>query len=134
MPRCAVLLSPGLAVVALAAGVDETADADVVADLVLGHLGADRGDDAGDLVAGHDGVVGLAPLALDGVDVGVADARELDVEGHVVRPDVAALDGGLGQRLGGRCGGVGGNGGRQQPLCRLQASRSYAATVRPTDG
>ena len=73
----------------------------MVADLVLGHLGADLGDDAGDLVAGDDRVVRLAPLALDGVDVGVADAGELDVERDVVRADVAALDGGLGQRLGG---------------------------------
>src|SRR3546814_5050866 len=44
--------------------VDEATDADVVADLVLGHLGADLGDDAGDLVADDDGVVGFAPLAL----------------------------------------------------------------------
>ena len=82
----AVLLEAGLAVVALAAGVDEAADADAVADLVLGHLGADLGDDAGDLVAGDHRVVRLAPLGLDGVDVGVADAGELDVEGTSCGP------------------------------------------------
>ena len=42
----AVLLLTGLAVLAFAAGVDEAADADAVADLVLGDLGADLGDDA----------------------------------------------------------------------------------------
>ena len=47
----AVLLLAGEAVLALAAGVDHAADADAVADLVLGHLGADLGDDADDLVA-----------------------------------------------------------------------------------
>ena len=47
----AVLLLAGLAVLALAAGVDHAADADAVADLVLGDLGADLLDDAGDLVA-----------------------------------------------------------------------------------
>ena len=69
--------SPAWQLLALAAGVDEAADADAVADLVLGDLGADLGDDAGDLVAGHQRVVDLAPLAVDGVDVGVADAGEL---------------------------------------------------------
>ena len=98
MPRAgAVLLQPGLAVVALAAGVDETADADAIADLELRDLGADLGDDTGDLVTGHDGVVGLAPFGPDGVDVGVADTREMDVEGDIVRPDVAAVDRGLGE-------------------------------------
>jgi hypothetical protein len=41
----------GEAVLALAAGVDHAADPDPVADLVLRDLGADLGDDAGDLVA-----------------------------------------------------------------------------------
>ena len=87
----AVLLQPGPAVVTLAARVDETADADVVADLVPGDLGADLGHHACDLVAGDQRVVGLAPFGLDGVDVGVADTGELDVEGHVVGADVTAL-------------------------------------------
>ena len=117
----AVLLYSGATAAALPAGVDETAHADAVAHLVLGHVGADRGDDAGDFVAGHDGICGCAPLAAHGVDVGVADAREVDVEGDIVRPDVAALDGGFGQRCGRRCRGVCGNDGHQQPLCRLLA-------------
>ena len=76
----AVLLQALLAAVALAAGVDEAADADAVADLVLADVGADLGDDAGDLVADDDRPAGVAPLAARGVDVGVADAGELDVD------------------------------------------------------
>jgi hypothetical protein len=95
---------------AFATGVDEAADADAVADLVLRHVGPDFGDDARDLVAGRHGVLDVAPLAAHGVQVGVADAGELDVDRDIVRPDVAALDGGLAQRLGGRGRGVCGNG------------------------
>ena len=39
----------------------------------------------------------------------MTDAREVDVERDVVRSDFAAGDGGLGQRLGRRRGGIGGN-------------------------
>ena len=96
----AVLLLAGLAVDALAAGVDHAADADPVADGVLGHVGADLGDDAGDLVAGNQRVGLRAPVAADSVDVGVADAGVLDLDQDVVRADVAALDGGGDERLG----------------------------------
>ena len=74
---------------------------------VLGDVGADLGDDAGDLVAGHDREGLRAPVAADGVDVGVADAGVLDLDQDVVGADVAALDGGGGQRLAGGGGGVG---------------------------
>ena len=97
MPSRQYCSSPLQAVVALAAGVDHAADADAVADGVPGDLGADLGDDAGDLVAGDQRVGLRAPVAADGVDVGVADAGELDVDQDVVRADVAALDGGGGQ-------------------------------------
>ena len=72
-----------------------------------GDLGADLGDDADDLVAGHDRERLGAPVAVDGVDVGVADAGVLDLDEDVVGSDVAALDGGGGQRLAGGGGGVG---------------------------
>jgi hypothetical protein len=86
----------------------------VVADLVLGDVGADGGDDARDFVAGNDRVLGETPLRFDGVDVGMADAGELDVDGDVVRAGVAALDRRLAQvpRLIG--GGVRGNSAHQQ--------------------
>ena len=87
---------------------DHAADADAVADLVLGDVGADLGDDADDLVAGHDGEGLRAPVAVDGVDVGVADAGVLDLDEDVVGSDVAPLDDRRGQRLagGGGCVGV----------------------------
>ena len=95
----AVLLLAGLAVLALAAGVHEAADADPVADGVLRDLGADLADHAGDLVAGHHREQGLAPLLAGLVDVGVADAGVRDVDHHVVRARVAALDGAALERL-----------------------------------
>ena len=94
----AVLLLTGEAGFAFTAGVDEAADTDAVADLVLGDLGADLGDDSGDLVAGNDGVGRAAPLVACGVDVGVADARELDLDEDVLRTELAPLDGDLLER------------------------------------
>ncbi len=93
----AVLLLARQAVPALAARVDEAPDTDAIADRELRDFCADLRDDAGNLMAGHDGVAGLAPLGPDGVDVGVTDAREMDIEGDVVRSDVAAGDRGLGE-------------------------------------
>ena len=54
--------------------------------------GADLGDDTDDLVARHDRERLGTPVAVDGVDVGVADAGVLDLDEDVVGPDVAALD------------------------------------------
>ena len=104
----AVLLVAVAAVGALAARVDHAADADAVADLVRGDVGAGFGDDADDLVAGYDGEGLGSPVAVDGVDVGVADAGVLDRDEDVVGSDLATLDGGGGQRLagGGCCVGV----------------------------
>ena len=113
----AVLLLALLAVDALAAGVDHAADADAVADGVLGDGRADLGDDAGDFVARRQRVLLRAPVAADGVDVRVADAGELDVDQDVVRANVPALDGGgnEGFRRGG--GGVSVNGKHGSPAC-----------------
>ena len=68
---------------------------------------ADLGDDTGDLVADDDRVGDLAPLRAHGVDVGVADARELRVDEHLVLPDVPPLDRRALQRSVGRGGGDG---------------------------
>ena len=72
-----------------------------------GDLGPDLGDDADDLVAGDHGEGLRAPVAVDGVDVGVADAGVLDLDEDVVRADGPALDGGGGQGPAGGGGGVG---------------------------
>ena len=87
------------------ARVHHAADADPVADLVPGDVGADLGNDPDDLVAGYDGEGLRSPVAVDGVDVGVADAGVLDLDEDVVGSDVTPLDDGGGQRLaGGGCG------------------------------
>ena len=106
----AVLLQTGLAVLAGAAGVDEAADAHPVADCEFAYLRTDLGHDAGDLMSGHHRVAGLTPLGAHRMNIGVADPGEVDVESDVVWADAAAGDRGFGQRFGGRCGGVGGDG------------------------
>jgi len=68
---------------------------------VLGDLGADLGDGADDLVPDDLRVLDGAPVAADGVDVGVADAGEGDVDEDVLRADVPSLDGRLDEGLGG---------------------------------
>ena len=103
------------ALLALTAGPGLAADADAVADLVLGDRGADLADVADDLVADDLGVGDLAPVAADGVDVGVADAGVGDVDEDVVRSQVTALDGGRDERLGGRGSRVGVDGEHGSP-------------------
>jgi hypothetical protein len=83
-----------------AAAVDHAADADPVADLELRHIVADRRDHARDLVSGHQRIDGVAQVVLHDVQVGVADAREPDVDGHVVGAGIAAGEGVGGQGRG----------------------------------
>jgi hypothetical protein len=64
--------------VAAAAGQDEGAD-DAVAGLDVGHVGGDLNDDAGHFVA-EDGGGGVGQLALDHVEVAVADAAGSDLD------------------------------------------------------
>src|SRR5206468_10227607 len=88
----AVLLEALLARGAAAAGVDHAAHADGVADLELLHPRADPRDLPDDLVPHHQRVLRRAPLAAHGVQVGVADAAVLNVDRHVVRPRLTALE------------------------------------------
>ncbi|MNY36537.1 hypothetical protein D3C86_1710320 [compost metagenome] len=81
------------------AGIDEAADADVVADLELRDLGADGFHDTGNLMAGNDRIDGVLPLVADGVDVRVADAGIFDVDDDVVIVRLAAFEGERGKRL-----------------------------------
>ncbi|NYD99959.1 hypothetical protein BJY21_001144 [Kineosphaera limosa] len=64
----------------------------MVADGVLGDAGTDGADHAGNLVPDDHRVLDRAPLGAHGVDVGVADAGELDVDEHLVLADLAPLD------------------------------------------
>ena len=80
--RLAEVLASADAVAAVAARHDEGAD-DAVAHVDVGHAGADGVDDAGDLVAEHAGG-GERDLALEDVEVGVADAAGCDLHAHFV--------------------------------------------------
>jgi len=74
------------------AGVDEAADADVVAGLELRDLAADRRDDAGDLMARHQREHAVAPAVVDHVNVGMTDAAIADRDDDVVVVRLAALE------------------------------------------
>ena len=88
----AIGFGAGLAVVADPAGFDGDAYAGEVADFELGDGGADGGDVADDFVAGDHGVDGAAPLIADLVDVGVADAAEVDCNDDVIGARFAAVE------------------------------------------
>ena len=101
----AVHLLSLLALLAPAAGARLAADADAVADLVLGHGRADLADEADDLMTDDLRVGDRAPIAADGVDVGVADPCIYAMSISTSRgPKVAALESRGNERFGGgRC-------------------------------
>jgi hypothetical protein len=103
----AELFQPLAAARAGAAGVDEAAHADRVADLELLHRAADRRHAPDDLVAGHGGILGEVPLVAREVQVGVADAAVEDLDLHIARERLAAFDDGGRERRGGADGGIG---------------------------
>src|SRR5690606_11874503 len=76
---------------AAAAGVDNTADTRQVADLELGHLGADLGYPADDLMAGHHGKDAAPEAIVGGQQVGMADAAVQHLHQHIVGTGIAAL-------------------------------------------
>jgi hypothetical protein len=90
----AELLQTGLAVGAVAVGVNQTADCSKVAGFELGDCGADLGDTTDDLMSwnawiesGHP-----APLVTDLVQVRVADTAEKDFDLNVVFARIAPGD------------------------------------------
>ncbi|KDA05250.1 hypothetical protein DC31_03565 [Microbacterium sp. CH12i] len=98
----AVLLFAGSAARAFAAGVHQASDAHTVADGELRYFGADLGDSAGDLVSDSQRVLLGPPVALDRMNIGVADARPADVDAYILGADVAAFDRARNERVGGR--------------------------------
>lgn len=81
------------------AGIDEAANADMIADLEFRDLGADGLHDTGNLMAGNDREDGILPFVADGVDVRVADAGIFDIDDNVVIVRLAAFEGERGKRL-----------------------------------
>lgn len=80
------------ALFAFATGVNEAADANAVADLPLGYIGANRRDNACDFVADGEREVRLAPFVADGVDIAVADAGSFDIDNYVVSARLTTLN------------------------------------------
>jgi hypothetical protein len=64
----------------VSAAIDHAADAGQVADLEIPYLVADGDDPADDLVARDRRIQRVLPLVARGVQVGVADAAEQDVD------------------------------------------------------
>ena len=91
---------------ALAAAIDKAANANLVAHLVLRHAAAHRRHDTGDFVAGHHGKDAGKPLVAHLVNVGVADAAELDIDDNVAVAWIAAFKGKWGEWCLHREGGV----------------------------
>ncbi|GAA3258606.1 hypothetical protein GCM10020258_19890 [Sphingomonas yabuuchiae] len=77
----------------MAAAVDHAADTDQIADLVPGHVAADGGHAADDLMSRHARILGARPFAARGVQVGMADAAIKDVDRDIVALRVATLEG-----------------------------------------
>ena len=103
----AELFQPRAAVRTRAARVHEATHADGVADLEFRHPAADGRHAAHDFVAGHGRVLGEMPFIPREMQVGVADAAVENLDLHVARERLAALDHGRAQRGGGAGGGEG---------------------------
>ncbi len=85
----AEVLFAGTAPLADAAGVCLPADADALAYGWAVNVRSDGGDGADDLVAGDERVAADAPVVVDEVDVGVADAAVSDADFDVVGPELS---------------------------------------------
>ena len=80
----AVLLKPGATRIAVAAGVDHTADAREIARFEFLHVAADRRDAANDFVARHEGIAAEAPVVARLMEIGMADAAVEDFQHHII--------------------------------------------------
>ena len=94
------LLKIGLALGAVAVGVNHTADCGNVARLELGNCRADLSDTADDLMSRNTWIDSRhrAPLATDGVEVRVADTAEKDFDLNVMFARITPRDSGGGKR------------------------------------
>lgn len=68
----------------MTAGIDDAAYSGQIAFLELRDLGTDLGYATDDLVSGNTGVRGICPLVARGMQVGVTDAAEQDLDLYVV--------------------------------------------------
>jgi len=103
----AILLQPLVTARAMAARVHDASHGGEVPHLEFRDLRADPGHPAHDLVPRHHRIDGPFPLAAHGVEVRMADAAEEDLDLHVVRAGIAAVEAIGGEGGGGGVGGVG---------------------------
>ena len=86
------MFEPVLAVFTGAAGIHHAADGGDVAFLEFFDLHASFGYASDDFMAGHARIGGALPFVADDVQVRVADAAEKNLDLHVVRAGIAALN------------------------------------------
>ena len=84
------LLQIFVATSAIAAGIDHAADGSEIAFLEFFHVATNCNDAPNDLVTGHAGIRRSAPLIARGVNIGMANAAEEDVDLYVVRQWIAS--------------------------------------------
>ena len=77
----------------MATGIYKTANTHLVADFVFGDFVADGGDSADNFMARHHGIHRTSPFPTDLMDVGMADAAVLNIDGNIVRAGIAPLKG-----------------------------------------
>src|SRR5690606_2294243 len=90
----AELLLAALTTRTFATRIDKASDAGNVANLEFGDRIADLRNSAHDLVSGHERIIRrhrILPFILRLVNIGVANAREQNVDQDVVRADIASL-------------------------------------------
>jgi hypothetical protein len=88
----AKLLLARLAVIALAAGIDETANARHIANFEARDRGAYLGNPADDFVTRDHRENRSAPFIADLVNIGMANATVLNFDENITRTDFASLE------------------------------------------
>ena len=74
-----------VALIAVHAGIDQTAHRDMIAHLVPGYAGADGDHASDDFVAGHRRILGVAPIVMAVMQIGMADPAIEDFHCHIAR-------------------------------------------------
>lgn len=87
-----VLLQPRFAGAATAARIHHATDTYPVAFAILSHPVTDRSNPTDDLVPRHHRVLRETPVILGKMDVGVAHAAVVDLDGNIVRAQIATVE------------------------------------------
>jgi hypothetical protein len=124
-----VLLAAVFARGALTAAVDKDANTDEVTNLEFLDGCANFGDAPDNFVTRHNWVRLGAPVTIDSVDVGVADALELNIDAHILRADITAKNGVRAKvGRGVKCG-VGACGVAHKPMLLLGSTQTFVGIL-----